>query len=383
MRKQFNIAIALVSVCIGSSFAFANSSKIEQVFSYDMIGMDVAYLESIIGIARKTDTDYQTKDYLVDGCHLKVGYNGLSIESLTVDLTNQCHFNLRDIISYNAVVPSDKLVFGMTGPVTYYADCLLGCGNAYDPAVYELYQGPRAENFRELLLSSISDSYEARSKWRDTMIAKEGEEWVMNGYFNCDPHKYNNVAINALEGEKVDQITIGYNLERRKQLRFGCEEAPSANTTSSSANKLPESIPGVKEIPFQIAYQEADYTYFLGSQVVEGEILYEPNDMYGRSVFFIPDLASSQRLGIDANTFYFLNDYSDMNDEELKQANYYLDFNMNFDDPKFQNSYCTIKGKAKLQIIGISHYLPKESETYIYMRSLKNVESGPFKVSCE
>ncbi|UNM97250.1 hypothetical protein MMG00_05200 [Ignatzschineria rhizosphaerae] len=381
MRKQFNIAIVLVLVCIGSSFAFANSSKIEQVFSYDMIGMDVTYLESIIGIARKTDTDYQTKDYLVDGCHLKVGYNGLSIESLTVDLTNQCHFNLRDIISYNAVVPSDKLVFGMTGPVTYYADCLLGCGNAYDPAVYELYQGPRAESFRELLLSSISDSYEARSKWTDTMIAKEGEEWVMNGYFNCDPYKYNNVAINALEGEKVDQITIGYNLESRKQLKFGCDEIQSS--TNSATSPLPKSDPSVKEIPFQIAYQEADYTYFLGSQVVEGEILYEPNDMYGRSVFFIPDLASSQRLGIDANTFYFLNDYSDMNDEELKQANYYLDFNMNFDDPKFQNSYCTIKGKAKLQIIGISHYLPQESETYIYMRSLRNVESGPFRVSCE
>lgn len=385
MRKPLKAVIAISALLASSfapSFASVKSSKIEQVFSYDTIGLDVAYLESIIGLARKTDTYYKTKDYLVDGCHLKVGYNDLTVESLTVDLTDQCRFNLRDIISYNEVIPSDQLVFGMQGPVTYYADCLMACGNAYEPSVYELYQGPRAENFRELLLGSVSDSYEARSQWRDKMIAKEGEDWVLEGLYNCDT-KYNSIAENALKGEKVDQVTIGYNLALNKQLEFDCKDARQENSTSSTTNKLPKSLSGIQEIPFQIAYQEADYTYFLGSQVLEGEIIYEPNDMFGRSVFFIPDLASSKRLGINVNTFYFLNDYRDMNDEELNGANYYLNFNVNFDDPKFQNAYCTIKGKAKLQIIGISHYLPQESEPYIYMRSLKNVESGPFKVSCE
>lgn len=378
MRKIFKAIISAGIMISIFPAALANTSKIEQIFSYDTIGVDVAYIESIIGIARKTDTHYKTKNYVIDGCDLVVGYNEQSVETMTVNLTDHCRFNLKDIISYNETIPSDQVVFGLTGPVTYYADCLMMCGNAYDPSVYELHQGSRAENFRELLLGSANSDYEATSKWRDTMIAQQGEDWVLDNRYNCEPQKYSDIAAGALKGQPVDQITIGYNLESRQQLQFGCDETVTAATPVPVKHNE-----GVQAIPFQVAYQEGDYTYYLGSQVLEGEIFYEPNDMFGHWILFTPDLKSSKQIGLEPNSSFVLNEYSQMNIESLIGAGYYLDFNVNFEDPKFQNSYCTIKGKAKLQIIGISLYLPEESEPHVYMRSLKNMGSGPFKVSCQ
>ncbi|WP_158520535.1 hypothetical protein [Wohlfahrtiimonas sp. G9077] len=47
----------------------AVGNKISDLFSYDMIGVDIAYLENLIGPARKTDRDAHTKTYLVGGSH--------------------------------------------------------------------------------------------------------------------------------------------------------------------------------------------------------------------------------------------------------------------------------------------------------------------------
>ncbi|MHC5224961.1 hypothetical protein [Ignatzschineria sp. LJL83] len=363
-------------------FAVANS-KIEEVFSYDMIGTDLAYLESIIGIARKTNTYNDTKEYVVNGCHLEVGYNGQSIETLSVDLTDRCQFPLKDIISYDETIPSNKVVFGMTGMGTYYADCLYLCGNAYDPAVHELYQGSRAEGFRELLLSSVSDSYEARSKWRDTMMTKEGEDWVLEGRYNCEPYKYSDVASNALKGEKIDQITIGYNLEARKQLQFGCEEFQTGNTQTPVS--APQAPLGIQEIPLTVAYQEADYAYFVGSQILEGEINVFYNEMdEGFQISFTPNVASSQKIGIEPNYPFVLNEYHSMTMEALEDADYFLEFNQNLQDPRLHdyNQNCSIKGNATLQIIGASFYLPEGAHGHVYMRSLKTIQSGPYAISC-
>lgn len=378
MKKLFKAIISAGIMVSIFPAALANTSKIEQIFSYDTIGVDVAYIESIIGIARKTDTHYKTKNYVVNGCDLVVGYNEQSVETMTVHLTDNCRFNVKDIVSSNESISSDKLVFGLTGPATYYADCITMCGNAYDPSVYELYQGSRAENFRELLLGSAHSDYEAVSKWREAMVAKEGEDWVMDNRYNCEPQKYSDIAAIALKGEPVDQITIGYNLESRQQLQFGCDEY-----VATAAPVPVKHNEGIQEIPFQIAYQDGDYAYYLGSQVLEGEIFYEPNDMYGHQILFTPDLKSSKQIGLEPNSSFVLNEYTQMDSESLMGANYYLDFNVDFEAPKFQNSYCTIKGNAALQIIGISLYLPEDSEPHVYMRSLKKISSGPFQVSCQ
>ncbi len=216
------LAYTLLLIC---SFASAQNSnpKMEDIFNFDMVGVDVAYLESKIGVARITNKESKTKQYRVGDCDLTVHYEGYSVRSLSVAINDKCLFNLNNTYIYEDNVSTKDLMFGELGPVTYYADCLENCGNAYDPEIHELYKGSRAEGFREILLSTIDYDYDKKSEWLSEMKKHETEEWVQERMYNCEPNKYSNVAGSALEGTKVGRITIGYRLEESEQL--GCSNS--------------------------------------------------------------------------------------------------------------------------------------------------------------
>lgn len=376
MKQLFKIATITLLVS-SMSLAFGQGKKIEQVFSYDMIGADLPYLESFIGIAKRTDTHFKTKHYLVDGCELAVGYEGNSITTMAVSTGGKCNFTIDDI-PMGSPINTSQVVFGMTGPVDYYADCLYLCGNAYEPMVYEHYQGPHVEEFREILLGSFVP-YEATSQWVDAMIAKEGEDWVMDGNYNCDPRKYHDVAEKVLKGQKVDWIMIGYNLLNQKQFNDGCQNQSQAAASTSPSVKDGEMI---AEIPYQVAYQNSDYTYYLGSQIISGEVVYEPNDMYGYRFEFKPDQKSQSKLPPMAQGRQFiLNEYSEMSENELLGASYYLGIENNLIEPDFADNLCTLKGPATFQIIGIGLYLPEEAEPFTDIKSLKIINGGPYKIT--
>ncbi len=387
MKKPLKIATFLVS-CLGislatSSPALSAAKKIEELFSFEMIGADIAYFESIAGIARSTDTDFKTKHYLVEDCAIEMGYAGHRVDTLTVSLSDKCQFMPQDLSHYQNNISTDKLVFGLTGPVSYYADCLWMCGNAYDPAVYELFIGSRAEGHREVLLSSAITSYEATEKWREGMVSQEGEDWVLDGLYNCDPHKYHDLAAKSLKGEKVDRITIGFDLEKKQQLQFGCDDAFTGNNMAkTSENQTLKG--GVEEIPFNIAYSSENFVYLVGSQVLSGEVIYEPNDMYGYRFEFAPDKKSRDPLGLPDGIRFVLDDYTDeMSDNDRLGAMYRFDIEADLNNPKFQNNGCSVRGNVSLQIIGIHLYIPDDAESNLLMRSLDTVSKGPFKLSCE
>lgn len=377
MKQLFKIA-TITLLASSMSLAFGQGKKIEQVFSYDMIGADLPYLESFIGIAKRTDTHFKTKHYLVDGCELAVGYEGNSITTMAVSTGGKCNFTIDDI-PMGSPINTNQVVFGMTGPVDYYADCLYLCGNAYEPSIYEHYQGPRVEGFREVLLGSSIVPYEVSRQWVDTMIAKEGESWVMDGNYNCDPRKYHDVAEQALKGQKVDWIMIGYNLLNQKQFNDDCQNQSQAAASTSPSVKDGEMI---AEIPYQVAYQNSDYTYYLGSQIISGEVVYEPNDMYGYRFEFKPDQKSQSKLPPMAQGRQFiLNEYSEMSENELLGASYYLGIENNLIEPDFADNLCTLKGPATFQIIGIGLYLPEEAEPFTDIKSLKIINGGPYKIT--
>lgn len=387
MKSPLKIATLLVS-CLGislgaSSPAFSAPKKIEALFSFEMIGADIAYFESIAGIARSTNTHSMHKNYVVEGCSIEMGYEGHQVDTLSVHLNDQCQFNLKNVLTFQENVPTQSLKFGQGDPSTYYADCLIGCGNAYDPAVHELTIGPRATNWQEILLSSTSDRYEARSKWQDAMIAKEGEDWVMDGLYNCDPMKYNQVAEDALKGEKVDKITIGFDLEKKQQLQFGCDDASASNNMTQSTGT--QSVKGgVEHIPFNIAYSSENFVYLVGSQVLSGEVIYEPNDMYGYRFEFAPDKKSRDPLGLPEGIRFVLDDYTErMSDDDRLGAMYRFDIEADLNNPKFENNGCSVRGNASLQIIGVHLYIPDDAESNLLMRSLDTVSKEPFKLSCE
>ena len=169
----------------------AQSAKLGAVFDPDMLGVQVAYLEHIVGPAWKVVQG--TRIYKVDGCVVYVGVNAGEVRNLRMEISQQCQFDL------NAFANNHKFprLFGMTfgefeQPYVsgqFQASCLYLCGNAADPVVWDFYAGPHAENFLQIVpeVVLVSDAAIAASMaWSDAMKKTMGEDYVVNTKSNCD-----------------------------------------------------------------------------------------------------------------------------------------------------------------------------------------------------
>lgn len=189
---------------------------LNKVFSYDMLYADLTYLESIIGVAKKTNYDYLEKTYLLNGCNITVGFNDRNqVTSLAIDINKKCSFNLNNFVKLGngKNFPVNQLKFGQLNG-QYYADCLKDiCGNAADPFVYEYYEGPRSEQNIEIIISSIR--HNNTKAWSDAIIKNDGEDWLMESKYNCNPEKYKSIAKRSLSGLPAEQIVIGYNIKSK------------------------------------------------------------------------------------------------------------------------------------------------------------------------
>ncbi len=378
MKKSLKMAAVMLAIYGTASVpAMADGNKISEVFSYDMIGVDIAYLENLIGPARKTDQHTQTKTYLVDHCPLDVQTRDGAVDTLRVTIGGKCQFVLNDILPSYENISTRDVVFGLSGPVTYYADCFgINCGNAYDPSVYELYEGSHAENWRELLLSSVNASYEAVSRWSNIMEANEGVDWMMDNRFNCIPNKYSDVAEQSLKGQPVDRIMIGYNLEQKADLKWGCEEVnPMSNASPVIHSSTQTEAPN---IPFQLVANVNDDYQYIGSKVLSGQLLYEPNEMDGYRFEFRVDPYDQDVLPEKATmTTYVLDGVT------VENAGHYFGIKTDLTDPKFESKLCALTGPVTLQIVGITLSIPPEAHWYANMNFTRVLSSGPFRMGCE
>lgn len=192
------------------------SSTLNKIFSYDIIDADLSYLESIIGIAKRT-YDHE-KEYSVNGCEVTVKYNTEKrITSMGLVISSKCNFNLNNFIQLNnqKYFPVNQLKFGQLNG-EYYATCLSGiCGNAADPVAYELYHGPRSQNFIEILITT-DFSGNGNDIWSKAVIQNEGKEAYDNDDYNCNPQRYKSIAKKSLSELKATNIVIGYNLKSQE-----------------------------------------------------------------------------------------------------------------------------------------------------------------------
>lgn len=379
MKQLLKTALSITALLGMLSFSSAAPNKIEQLFSFEMIGADIAYFESLAGIAQKTDTYSHKKYYVADGCNITMGYRDQSVDTLSVELDEHCQFTLREIIPYEESIRTDQLRFGNMSPANYYSDCLSSCGNAYDPLIHELYQSARNNHFREILLSSIDYDFSAHSAWVETMEKIEGREWIINNRHNCDPSKYGSEAAKALKGTPATRITIGYELEKKAELQFGCDE-PSYEVEAAADN----APVGLQAVPFQVAYQKDDYRYLVGSQVLSGELSYVFNEMYDQYQFwFHLDPISRALLNFPHDSHFEIEGFSDIPKDQIPKAMEYLNITTNIADPAFIERNCSITGPAKLHIVGAHIYWPEQSEPYLKLNSLQRIEAGPYTMSCE
>lgn len=144
------------------------------------------------------------------------------------------------------------------------------------------------------------------------------------------------------------------------------------------------------EIPFQQALQQSDYSYYVGSQVLEGTLYYEPNSLFGYRFEFdvdkndldkIPTLIGDKEKG--ANSRFVLNKHFKMDPQQTARAAVYLGIKTDLNDPAFAEKGCSVIGPIKLHATSIGYFGPENGESYASIQALRVLESGPFDVECQ
>lgn len=218
---------AHLSTILSLGILFSNDAiageKLNKIFNADTIGANVPYLERITGPARNTlnlKAKVKLNTYKVDGCEVTVRIANDTVQSLGIEqLSQKCTFNLNNFlpnVGRGKLPPLHSMTFGqfdaLTGDGKYTASCLMSCGNAADPMVYESWQAPRSDGGFELQLGVVlvsGPALDASSKWESAMVKTEGEKWVIDTKFNCS-NKYNSIAQKAFRNVKITSATIGY-----------------------------------------------------------------------------------------------------------------------------------------------------------------------------
>lgn len=217
-KKSFALLVAGAALLTDLNSAYA-ASKLEQVMDPEMLSADLAYFERITGPARNTQGDQKT--YKVDSCEVTATVGGGVVSTLRMTLSDKCSFNLNKFLhNANPALPKKNLTFGqfdksMSGDGVYLSDCLSMCGNAYDPSVYQYWEGSHADGFINVLLEVVlvdDKAINAADQWKDAMVAAKGDDWVMEGKFNCEPNAFNETAHAAFERIRVSAVTIGSEL---------------------------------------------------------------------------------------------------------------------------------------------------------------------------
>ena len=228
------------------------SSIVQKLFKPETLGMNIEYVEKMIGVPMYIHENGASRDYVVDDCKINLNVHEMSgaksVSSIKVIKSPGCDVDIHDFVQLEKETPASKLsqlTFGsfvelVESPVSYYADCLRNCGNSYDPSVYLHWEGPRALNSIEIMLEAAQTSdavIDAAHTWGEYMVKHIGEQWVDDGKFNCDTNKYHLFAEKTLSLVRPEAITVGYWLSHPK-----CESS-EVTPSASSSNKVLDSQP--------------------------------------------------------------------------------------------------------------------------------------------
>lgn len=191
---------------------------IDQLFSTETIGMNLAYVEKIAGPAMRSE--FHRHQFRTDGCDITLISDEADkvIESVEVDIAPSCSLSLKSVLNVSEGQPDmqlNELTFGRFEPLLdgrYYADCLSLCGNAADPVVYLEAKGSRVTNFINYAVQApMVDGpvLDATFAWRDAMTKAESEEYVVDTRFNCEPDRFRSVIATGLKNVKPTVFSFG------------------------------------------------------------------------------------------------------------------------------------------------------------------------------
>jgi hypothetical protein len=207
--------------------------NIRRIFTVEMIGAEIPYLESIVGPAMKVEngeiphdlyaednpgspSDIHTRIYKVSGCSVAVIAQGTRVVSMGITISQRCQFDLNLFFPGSNFPRLSELTFGKFDQIVrdgvFTADCLGMCGNGFLEYVYENWVSPHVYDFRQVsLLGNINlddNVGMAAEKWRKEIVKGSGEDYVINGTFNCDK-QYDRAAHAAFRNVRVGEIWVG------------------------------------------------------------------------------------------------------------------------------------------------------------------------------
>jgi len=228
--------LALCLLAIIAAVAPANAAgKITRVFKYDMLNVQVAYLERIIGPAKYVlspdGEGVVPRQYVVEGCEVTAYADKGAVQAYGLRLTPKCNFNLGEFLG-NGYPSTKGLTIGRFGSGTFGSDmrvqaaCAYLCGNAADPEIDFTWQGPHAANFLMVVLTVVlvdDAAVDAAQRWTTLMRQKEGDDYVLNTKFNCED-KYDAAAVTDFAKVQVTDITVGFHAPRDSEYKAGCSK---------------------------------------------------------------------------------------------------------------------------------------------------------------
>jgi len=190
------------------------SPRLAKIFTPDVLGSNVAFLETITGPAFRTDGSELT--YKVDGCTVIVGATAGKIDNIGIENYGPaCNFPIAQYFAggYDHPVPAlptfGDIQRGLGGD--YAATCLHLCGNAMDPILSLTYQGSHADNFNNLYAATpLADdaSINASIVWERALAARYGESALEDSTASL-PDSLQAIADPAFAPLRPTEIRVG------------------------------------------------------------------------------------------------------------------------------------------------------------------------------
>ncbi|MGW8463382.1 hypothetical protein [Pseudomonas sp. CLCA07] len=217
MKKVISTSLFTALIVAGCPAIAQAKASVADVFNGKMLGTNLRHFESVAGVARESSGDHHS--YEIQGCQITATAGGGTISELRMELSPTCQADLKSFIGESFAPAANKpLTFGnfqqAAGELSFYADCLTMCGNAADPSVFALWDGPRAADFRQVLLEVVlvsDQALKASNQWQASMTKVKGEDFVTDTRFNCE-RDFDAQAQQSFQAVQVTAITIGSEL---------------------------------------------------------------------------------------------------------------------------------------------------------------------------
>lgn len=221
---MWHLILSLVFVLPFTSVGLAqsnNGDRLARILDPDMLRVQVAYLETVIGPARRVSPNYggvgQHREYRVNGCEVGALARDNEIFAYRLRLTPRCTFDVGRF-GVRLPVPIHRATHGMLenalGASRFLPTCIYSCGNAADPVFSTYNVGPRALGSIELIAVSQYNADASATLLRAAERVMPQDDIAM-GRFSCHP-SYDRLGRAAFRNVVIDEITIGYELEPRQ-----------------------------------------------------------------------------------------------------------------------------------------------------------------------